>query len=70
MVKAAREGKHLRVVDDQTVAPTPTDDLAVQLATILEAGRETCALGTLSCGESWGGNVVCVCQAEAWNWQG
>ena len=45
MVKAAREGKHLRVVDDQTVAPTPTDDLAVQLATILEAGREKCAPG-------------------------
>ena len=45
MVKAAREGKHLRVVDDQTVAPTPTDDLAVQLATMLEAGREKCAPG-------------------------
>lgn len=40
MVKAAREGKHLRVVDDQVVAPTPTDDLSVQLAMILEAGRE------------------------------
>ena len=45
MVKMAREGKHLRVVDDQTVAPTPTDDLAVQLATILEAGREKCVPG-------------------------
>jgi dTDP-4-dehydrorhamnose reductase len=45
MVKAAREGKHLRVVDDQTVAPTPTDDLSVQLATILEAGRGKCAPG-------------------------
>ena len=45
MVKAARDGKHLRVVDDQTVAPTPTDDLAVQLAVMLEAGRAKCAPG-------------------------
>ncbi len=36
MIKAAREGKKLRVVDDQIVAPTPTDDLAIQLAIILE----------------------------------
>jgi dTDP-4-dehydrorhamnose reductase len=40
MIKAAREGKKLRVVDDQIVAPTPTDDLSVQLATILEAGMD------------------------------
>jgi dTDP-4-dehydrorhamnose reductase len=40
MIKMGREGKKLRVVDDQTVAPTPTDELAVQLAIILEAGRE------------------------------
>ncbi|MGN6368509.1 MAG: dTDP-4-dehydrorhamnose reductase [Phycisphaerae bacterium] len=45
MVKAAREGKHLRVVDDQTVAPTPTDDLSVQLAVMLEAGKEKCPPG-------------------------
>jgi dTDP-4-dehydrorhamnose reductase len=36
MIKAARDGKKLRVVDDQVVAPTPTDDLAVQLAVMLE----------------------------------
>ena len=40
MLKMAREGKHLRVVDDQVVAPTPTDDLANQLGAIVEAGRE------------------------------
>jgi dTDP-4-dehydrorhamnose reductase len=40
MIKAAKDGKHLRVVDDQVVAPTPTDDLAIQLAAMLEAGRE------------------------------
>jgi dTDP-4-dehydrorhamnose reductase len=45
MIKMAREGKKLRVVDDQIVAPTPTDDLAVQLATMLEAGREKCPPG-------------------------
>ncbi len=45
MVKMARDGKKLRVVDDQTVAPTPTDDLAVQLATILEAGVHKAAPG-------------------------
>jgi dTDP-4-dehydrorhamnose reductase len=38
MIKMAKDGKKLRVVDDQTVAPTPTDDLARQLATLLEAG--------------------------------
>jgi dTDP-4-dehydrorhamnose reductase len=37
MIKAARDGKKLRVVDDQIVAPTPTDDLATQLALMLEA---------------------------------
>ena len=36
MIKLAREGKPMRVVDDQVVAPTPTDDLSVQLALILE----------------------------------
>ena len=40
MIKMAKDGKHLRVVDDQTVAPTPTDDLSLQLAAILEAGRD------------------------------
>jgi dTDP-4-dehydrorhamnose reductase len=45
MIKAARDGKKLRVVDDQVVAPTPTDDLSVQLATMLEAGREKVAPG-------------------------
>src|SRR6202000_304992 len=38
MIAAARAGKPLRVVDDQVVAPTPTDDLARQLILIL-AGR-------------------------------
>jgi dTDP-4-dehydrorhamnose reductase len=45
MIKAARDGKHLRVVDDQTVAPTPTDDLAAQLAVMLEAGKSKCPPG-------------------------
>ena len=36
MINAAKAGKTLRVVNDQTVSPTPTDDLANQLATILE----------------------------------
>jgi len=36
MINAAKAGKPLRVVNDQTVAPTPTDDLANQLAAILE----------------------------------
>ncbi|HVT83215.1 MAG TPA: sugar nucleotide-binding protein, partial [Phycisphaerae bacterium] len=36
MIKMARDGKKLRVVDDQVVAPTPTDDLAVQLAVMAE----------------------------------
>jgi dTDP-4-dehydrorhamnose reductase len=39
MIKMAREGKKLRVVDDQVVAPTPTDDLAVQLAVMAEEAR-------------------------------
>ncbi len=45
MIKAARDGKPLRVVDDQTVAPTPTDDLARQLAAILDAGKSACPPG-------------------------
>ena len=45
MIKAARDGKKLRVVDDQVAAPTPTDDLSVQLAMILEAGRGKAAPG-------------------------
>jgi len=36
MIKMGREGKKLRVVDDQTVAPTPTDDLARQLRIMAE----------------------------------
>jgi len=41
MIKLARQalsgtGKPLTVVDDQIVAPTPTDDLALQLAAILQ----------------------------------
>ena len=43
MIKLAREGKPLRVVDDQIVAPTPTDDLAVQLAIMLEAAQSATA---------------------------
>jgi len=37
MIKMAREGKKLRVVDDQVVAPTPTDDLANQLGLMAES---------------------------------
>ena len=49
IIKKAREGasgggKKLRVVDDQIVAPTPTDDLAVQLAIMLEAAQSTAAV--------------------------
>lgn len=36
MIKVAKDGKPLRVVDDQIVAPTPTDDLARQIMLILE----------------------------------
>lgn len=36
MIAAAKAGKPLRVVDDQVVAPTPTDDLAAQLVLMLE----------------------------------
>src|SRR4051812_9404316 len=39
MIKAARDGKKLRVVDDQTVAPTPTDDLAEQLLAMVTAAK-------------------------------
>ena len=45
MIKMARDGKALKVVDDQIVAPTPTDDLAKQLQVMLEAGREKCPPG-------------------------
>jgi dTDP-4-dehydrorhamnose reductase len=50
MIKKAREGggKKLRVVDDQIVAPTPTDDLAVQLAVMLEAAQSAAAVVTAS----------------------
>src|SRR4051812_3316578 len=52
MIRAAREGKKLRVVDDQVVAPTPTDDLAVQLTAILEAahGKNAAGLGSTGLG--------------------
>ncbi|HEY4329932.1 MAG TPA: dTDP-4-dehydrorhamnose reductase [Phycisphaerae bacterium] len=56
MVKMARDGKKLRVVDDQIVAPTPTDDLAIQLAVMVEAAQSAAAtaasssLGTSSLG--------------------
>jgi dTDP-4-dehydrorhamnose reductase len=50
MIKAARQGggKKLRVVDDQIVAPTPTDDLAVQLAVMLEAAQSAAAVAVAS----------------------
>jgi len=56
MIKMAREGKKLRVVDDQIVAPTPTDDLAMQLAVMVEAAhagaqdRAASALGAAGLG--------------------
>jgi dTDP-4-dehydrorhamnose reductase len=58
MIKMARDGKHLRVVDDQIVAPTPTDDLAVQLAVMVEtaqfdaASASATALGRSALGRS------------------
>ena len=46
MIKMARDGKKLRVVNDQTVAPTPTDDLAKQLRIMAEhAANKTLAPG-------------------------
>jgi len=45
MIKMAKEGKKLKVVHDQVASPTPTDDLSVQLAMILEAGREKVSPG-------------------------
>jgi dTDP-4-dehydrorhamnose reductase len=44
MIKMAREGKKLRVVDDQIVAPTPTDDLALQLAIMAEEAHNGMAV--------------------------
>lgn len=38
MINVAKQGKPLRVVNDQIVAPTPTDDLAKQLVLMLEKG--------------------------------
>ncbi len=43
MIKAAKAGQKIRVVDDQIVAPTPTDDLALQLAVMLEAAPSAAA---------------------------
>jgi dTDP-4-dehydrorhamnose reductase len=43
MLKLAREGQLLRIVVDQIVAPTPTDDLAVHLAVMLEAAQSAAA---------------------------
>jgi len=45
MIKAARDGKKLRVVDDQVVAPTPTDDLAAQLITMADAAHASLLAG-------------------------
>lgn len=66
MIKMAREGKKLRVVDDQIVAPTPTDDLALQLAIMLEAAQSAAAtvaastLGGMSGGTSLGRPMTSV----------
>jgi dTDP-4-dehydrorhamnose reductase len=51
MIKLAREGKPLRVVDDQVVAPTPTDDLARQLVLMLERGAPPGLYHAVSHGE-------------------
>jgi dTDP-4-dehydrorhamnose reductase len=38
MLEKARRGDRIEVVDDQTVTPTYTGDLAAQVATLLDAG--------------------------------
>lgn len=54
MVKAAKDGKPLRVVDDQIVAPTPTDDLAKQIMLMLEKNAPTGLYHAVSHGQcSW-----------------
>jgi len=55
MIKMAREGKKLRVVDDQIVAPTPCDDLAVQLTIMVEAAQTA---GVTAVASSLGGGVL------------
>lgn len=39
MLRLAREGKDIRVVDDQRMTPTYTVDLAHQIAAVVEAGQ-------------------------------
>jgi dTDP-4-dehydrorhamnose reductase len=54
MINAAKAGKPLRVVDDQIVAPPPTDDLARQLLLILEKHPPTGLYHAVSHGQcSW-----------------
>jgi dTDP-4-dehydrorhamnose reductase len=55
MIKMAREGKKLRVVDDQVVAPTPTDDLAEQLAIMAEAAQ---LAAVTTAGSAWGSSAL------------
>jgi len=54
MIAAAKQGKPLKVVSDQIVAPTPTDDLARQLMLILEKRPPVGLYHAVSHGEcSW-----------------
>ncbi len=54
MIKVARDGKPLRVVNDQIVAPTPTADLAKQLILILERNAPAGLYHAVSHGQcSW-----------------
>lgn len=54
MIKAAKDGKPLRVVNDQIVAPTPTSDLAKQIMLILERNAPAGLYHAVSHGQcSW-----------------
>ena len=54
MIKMAREGTPLKVVDDQIVAPTPTDDLARQIMLLVEKRPAAGVYHAVSHGEvSW-----------------
>lgn len=54
MIKVAKDGKPLRVVSDQIVAPTPTNDLARQLLVMLEKNAPVGLYHAVSHGQcSW-----------------
>ncbi len=58
MVKMAREGKKLRVVDDQIVAPTPTDDLGAATGHDPGGGPGKMSAWPLSRSRAWRNELV------------